>query len=76
MRFPRKLKPVTPSLDQRHFWHVWFAWKPVKIGTYWVWLERVYRKGMERWTHTHGHACPVIHSWTWEYDELPYIGKL
>lgn len=24
-------------------WHSWFAWYPVKINGYWVWLERVLR---------------------------------
>ena len=25
-------------------WHLWFAWRPVKLNNRWVWLTRVYRK--------------------------------
>lgn len=33
-------KPKPPNRD----WHRWFAWRPVKLGSTWVWLEVIERK--------------------------------
>lgn len=34
----------TPTNDPDNHWKKWFAWHPVQVGNYWVWLEWV-----ERW---------------------------
>lgn len=32
------------SSRQLESWHRWFAWFPVPVDNYYVWLEYVYRK--------------------------------
>ena len=44
-------------------WHLWFAWRPVKIGKdQAVWLERVERRG--GWRRHYKWEWP---DWEWEY---------
>jgi len=35
-----KIKPR----KNKEKWHSWFAWRPVKVGYYIIWLELVMRK--------------------------------
>lgn len=59
MRWKHREPAPLKRLDQ---WHLWFAWKPVDIGTHWVWLETVERRGEE----TGGYdSC----WWEWEYRD-------
>jgi hypothetical protein len=44
-------------------WHVWFAWRPVKLEAEWVWLERIERK--VTWTYHYDMAIKDV-----EYREL------
>lgn len=39
-----RITPKRPPVDKRQ-WHMWFAWRPVRVGGYIVWLEYVQRKG-------------------------------
>jgi len=59
----------------KHFWHKWFAWKPVRVPTHgkksnmtMVWLSLVKRKGhyisgLNDYLHNYGEG-----HWVWEYD--------
>lgn len=29
-------------------WRLWFAWTPIRIGSTWVWLENVERRGEKK----------------------------
>lgn len=52
-------------MTERYGWHLWFAWRPVRIGRRWRWLVPVWRC-----TATNDHKCSQTHeSWTeyWEY---------
>ena len=47
-------------------WHDYFCWRPIKVYSTWVWLERVRRKGT---LHTTARLGPVVgQRMTWEYD--------
>ncbi len=53
-----------------HWWHVWFAWYPVRVptrgegsGQTMVWLGYVRRKGRARYGWD-------SQAWEWEYKEL------
>ena len=50
--------------SEQMVWHKWFAWYPVTIGYYRVWLEPVLRKGR---------ICRGIrsNSWSWDYKRYP-----
>lgn len=51
-------------IDRLSEWHLWFAWRPVRIGSHDCrWLETVQRRGAywEGW----GEAF-----WDWEYRSL------
>jgi hypothetical protein len=44
-------------------WHRWFAWHPVKVGTFWIWLETIERRGNMQYD--------FADSWfQWEYREI------
>jgi len=47
--------------ERKRKWHLWFAWHPITIGSHDCrWLEKVYRKGRQKYNFLHGH-------WLWEY---------
>lgn len=48
------------------FWHKWFAWYPVIIGSHKYWLEVVYRKGSFDSYKGHSSDSPRVE---WEYAE-------
>lgn len=39
-----RIKLPTKSVCDETIWHKYWAWHPVKIDNYWVWLETVMRK--------------------------------
>lgn len=48
-------------MDYR-LWHNWFAWRPVKTDTGWVWFETIKRRGA--WCVS---TDPI---WNWRYARL------
>ena len=53
-----RITPKRPPVDKGQ-WHMWFAWCPVRVGGYIVWLEYVQRKG---------HRGRFSDYWEWEYQ--------
>lgn len=56
------------TFKEKHEWHIWFAWKPVKVFTTkdydskYAWLHYVYRCGKY-------HHCMWNPHWEWRYKE-------
>lgn len=53
-----------PPLDRTKT-HCWFAWYPVRIGPYLVWLQLVMRKGQF-------HDDSLGGAWSYEYEFPAY----
>lgn len=52
---------IIPPVRKTRYWHSWFAWYPVRIGKYTVWLETVER----RW---------INENWNYFSDALDEVG--
>ena len=63
----------SPSESRRvrgSLWHHWFAWRPVRCNTCWVWLETVQRRCYRTY---YGGGGPVIRRW--EYRVIARLPK-
>lgn len=41
---------IIPPVKKMRYWHSWYAWHPVKVAGYYMWLETVERRWInETW---------------------------